>query len=80
MSVGSNSVTRVLTRKREEDHVMMETKIGMMLLQTKNVKNFQQPPEARKRPGKILPWKLQGTYGPACHLDCRTLIYRPVRE
>lgn len=40
MSVDSNSVMRVLTRKREEDHVMMETEIGMMVLQTKNVKNF----------------------------------------
>ena len=80
MSVDSNSVMCVLTCKREEDHVMMETEIGMMVLQTRNVKNFQQPPEARKRHGNILPWKLQGTYGAACHLDFRTLIYRPVRE
>ena len=59
---------------------MMETEIGMRVLQTKNVKNFQKPPEARKRHGNIPPWKLQGTYGPAYHLDFRTLIYRSVRE
>lgn len=40
MSVDFNSVTCVLTRKKEENYVMMETEIGMRMLQTKNVKNF----------------------------------------
>ena len=80
MNVASNLVTHVLTQQREEEHVVTEAETGMMLLQAKNVKDFQQPPETRKRHGGILPWKLQGAYGPAYHLDFRPLTSRNVRE
>lgn len=63
-------------QKREEDHVMTKAEIGMMPLQAENVRDFQQPPEARKRPGRVLPWKFQWEYGPAYLLDFRLLASR----
>lgn len=46
-------------RYRKEGQAMMMTETEVMDYKPRNTKDCCQPPEARKSPGRILPWGLQ---------------------
>ena len=50
---------------RQVGHVKTKAEIGKMQLQAKKCQDLGEPPDARKRQGRILPKSLQREHGPA---------------
>lgn len=61
-----------MNTQREEGHVKMKAKTGMMQPQAKDAKDCRQPPKAKKKAGRILPQSLWREHS---HDDTLTLDF-----
>ena len=58
-------MSHVMSETEVEPHVMTEAEAGMMQLQAVTAEGWWLLPTSRKKPRKIIPYRLQREHGPA---------------